>query len=153
MFNVEKDWFTKAGLRAVCIWLDGCRHRCGYVGLTKEHPLYNKGYSEHCDCLLPLVEKRLDSPVDKMGPILLFCCTSKEPSELNRPEIIFEVHGSLTFSGGDEKYPVKEKDIWWFGFDCGHSGDASKYSGGIERTTEYVVDECESLAKQLKEIV
>jgi len=31
------------------------------------------------------------------------------------PEIIFEVHGSLTFSGCHSDLDSK---FWWFGFDC-----------------------------------
>ncbi len=155
-YQIEKTWITNSGLKAVCLWVESCGHRCGYVGLPKElnHPLYGKSYSEHCDCLLSLVEKRLHSPVGKMNPIVMFCSMGKNQenlSEFNTPDFIFDVHGSLTFSGGSGKYPIEEKDMWWFGFDCGHAGDKSKYSlygEGEERTVDYVISECESLAEQ-----
>lgn len=52
-------------------------------------------------------------------------------------------------------YPAKG-DEWWFGFDCAHTGDKtmhSFYSDGVKRTADYVIAECESLARQLSDIV
>ena len=60
-----------------------------------------------------------------------------------------------------------ESDLWWLGFDCGHSGDAQdpellEHFGttvyawnydGVVRTKEYVENECKSLAEQLVLIV
>lgn len=62
-----------------------------------------------------------------------------------------DVHGGLTYSAKGE-YPV-ESDLWWLGFDCAHAGDFEGGSclGKPLRTLEYVVQECESLAKQLQE--
>lgn len=66
-----------------------------------------------------------------------------------------DVHGGLTYSGGDGLYPIeydKEK-LWWFGFDCMHFGDlrlGRYYSAGSHRSLEYIENECESLAEQLK---
>jgi hypothetical protein len=76
------------------------------------------------------------------------------------------VHGGLTFSsrGYDDDYPVVSQ-LWWFGFDCAHAGDAKDESliseqykplflrphllSGTVRTLEYCINECEHLAKQL----
>src|SRR5262249_8204209 len=67
---------------------------CGYVGVSDIHPLYGKG----CN-------------------------------------IDVQVHGGLTFVGGcdysaDESThichvpgPGEPDNVWWFGFDCAHSGD------------------------------
>jgi hypothetical protein len=72
---------------------------------------------------------------------------------------IIDVHGGLTYAGGGE-YPIKS-NLWWFGFDCGHFGDAAdpelnptvlenfNMDSGSIRTTEYVAAECEKLAEQL----
>lgn len=59
-------------------------------------------------------------------------------------ECDIEVHGGLT-------YASKEGDFWVLGFDCAHSGDATKSwpEGGTFRTVEYVEAECRSLAEQL----
>lgn len=64
------------------------------------------------------------------------------------PEMIFEVHGGLTFSGNDHP---EATDGWWFGFDCGHAGDATPIGlgEGKQWSTDEVAAECESLAQQL----
>jgi hypothetical protein len=54
--------------------------------------------------------------------------------------------------------PGEPDNVWWFGFDCAHSGDHSpaydrgpRYRG-IYRTLEYVRGQCRSLAKQLADV-
>ena len=82
--------------------LDAMIHRnpmgalCGYVGVGPDHPLHGKDY-------------------DTINP---------------------DVHGGLTFADGcadgDDPsegvchvpQPGRPDDVWWFGFDCGHQGDA-----------------------------
>lgn len=71
-----------------------------------------------------------------------------------------EVHGGLTYADGDSDYPAESDGLWWFGFDCAHSGDgllSGAYSvlreyhmGNPVRTKKYVVAECEVLALQLR---
>jgi hypothetical protein len=51
--TVLKDWITKEGYRVVVLRVS-MGHNCGYIGVTKDHPLYGKTYSQHCDCLVPL---------------------------------------------------------------------------------------------------
>jgi len=55
------------------------------------------------------------------------------------------VHGGLTYSN-------KDKHGWIVGFDCAHDGDfcpAFPYFGGIYRTKEFVICECEKLAEDV----
>lgn len=159
-YAVERDWTTAAGLRAVVIMGD-LGHRCGYVGIPAEHPLYEVDYGEKS----PHLKLDPERSTEKMSPIQILCGAGKDMAELNSPEYVFEVHGGLTFSSkGRGKYPV-ESDLWWFGYDCGHAGDApapdsklasyrmAGFEGDIHRTLEYCVGECESLAKQLSEVV
>jgi len=50
-------------------------------------------------------------------------------------------------------------DVWWFGFDCAHSGDDWSFSqpsrfryrdrDGTYKDIEYVTGQCDSLAQQL----
>jgi hypothetical protein len=143
MFKVEKDWISEAGLRCVAIRGGAMNHRCGYVGIGRDHPLYEVGYMDESDALKRRAEEALEGPIGKRGVIPAFC-TNGKPT----PDFVFDVHGSITYSGGNDGYPVKDPDIWWFGFDCNHYGDDEP--GG--RSLEYVVGECESLAAQLMEV-
>jgi len=118
---VEKVWTTKAGLLAAVIF-QPMGHRCGYVQVS-------------------------------------------EAIELDYDDDLFddiEVHGGLTFGDNLNRF-----EGYWLGFDCAHVGDGydketfRKYYGkefpyfyestGCKvRDLNYVVDECESLAEQLK---
>lgn len=162
-FQVERDWITAAGLRAVVIMGDR-GYRCGYVGVPVGHPLHGCDYSEPAECLaFPSGE-----PIGKRGIIPLLCSDGEA-----RPDVVFDVHGGLTFSGGRQDYPVAGTDLWWFGYDCAHCDDApspeyteaqrEKYPDkdfmwrvpydAEHRTLEYCVAECESLARQMVERV
>lgn len=49
-------------------------------------------------------------------------------------DIPVNVHGDLTFSkkgGENDKWPNPE--LWWIGFDCGHSGDLIPYGNCFDR--------------------
>lgn len=71
------------------------------------------------------------------------------------------VHGGLTFSESGEQMGWDE-DLWYFGFDCAHSGDLvpelNKYrsdsfsSQDVYRTVDYVHAELDSLFAQLQEL-
>ena len=160
-YEIEKDWITQAGLRAVVtVSKSGERktHRCGYVAITPDHKLYKVGYSEQVDCISS--EDANTATIGKKSPILAFtasCRADTQDSVRRSPDIIFDVHGGLTYSGGNENYPVESKDSWWFGFDCAHAGDGQiepterdkLFYDGPARDLCYVEAECESLAKQL----
>jgi len=142
-YETEVDWTTESGLRAVAIMLDSPHHRCGYVGIPKDHPLYGVGYSDKSPALESCVESVENGPVGDRGVMSIFLMAGRgvEPS----PADIFDVHGSLTYAGG-ENYPV-ESDLWWFGFDCGHCDDSLATC-----TLDYVRDHCEGLAQQLSTV-
>jgi hypothetical protein len=107
---IEKIWTTLSGFSAAVVLNNKLQHRCGYVGIDKENPLYEIDYNE-------------------------------------LENYIF-VHGGLTYSG---YLDFLQKDLWYFGYDCGHSMDKNIINpNGIERTLNYCVDECENLANQLK---
>lgn len=150
-YEVEKDWETKSGLRAVAILITG-RHRCGYVGVPKDHPLFGFEYHDHCPALADAFEKAKQGPLGKRGLISVICSDGEKASM----DIVFDVHGGVTYTGESDNYPV-ESDLWWIGFDCAHAGDGSldsrlSFSDGPVRSLDYVVSECESLANQIKEI-
>ena len=43
MHTVEKTWLTKAGLQAAVLFVNDS-HRCGYVAVTDENPLWWFGF-------------------------------------------------------------------------------------------------------------
>lgn len=161
-YTVEKEWISD-GYICVVIMTD-IGHRCGYVGIPTKHPLYGKDYHKDCRHLRTKAKELHNEAIGKRGIIPVFCWDGKEAS----PEIVFDVHGGLTFSSnklrrGDE-YPIKRRGTWWFGYDCAHAGDAKDLSvvspqlreieeryptGGELRSLDYCITECESLARQL----
>jgi hypothetical protein len=145
MNAVEKDWITVCGLRAVVI-RTSIGHRCGFVGITSKHPLFGTTYGQHSDVLKEAYDKVMAKPLGKRGIMTILCMDGR-----CSPEIVFDVHGSITYSGGCKDYPTDwnekhpDERLWWYGFDCAHAGDND--DGG--RSLEYVEGECESLARQL----
>ena len=86
------------------------------------------------------------------------------------PERIFKVHGGITYSRechGKICHKTDNGDhVWWFGFDCAHAGDKTHFTKksleiesafsdlhktDVYRDVNYVMGECKSLAKQLKQ--
>ena len=169
-YVVERE-FEHAGYKCVVIF-GSIGHRCGYVGIPKNHPLYGKDYSDYLEIKKADVG---DREVSGIFP-LLGACLDKD--ERVRIEAYFQCHGGITFSDGgvNSGYPINS-DLWWFGFDCGHVGDKPDLEYAIEKfpkhinelrirkqiddlypiegdivcTEEYVADECKKLAEQLKE--
>lgn len=148
-FVVEKDFLTEAGLRAVIIYTHN-HHRCGYVGVSPEHPAYGKGYSTQLDCITQ--EEVTNVELGKKSSLLLLTAalgSDEEYKKIRRSiDILIDVHGGVTYSGGNNDYPVKADNIWWFGFDCSHDGDDAV--GG--QSLEYCIAECESMAQQLSQL-
>lgn len=144
-------------------------HRCGYVGVKKTSPLFKVNYSDNLK-KPELLEELKQTTFGKRGVMELFCWDGERTS----PSILFDVHGSITYSDGLGCWPVtRGYPLWWFGFDCAHYGDAKDwntvakywgegeeiqkmydidmefYTGGIIRTKEYVIQECKNLAEQI----
>ncbi len=133
-YVIEKEWVTEEGYLAA-VTLSSIGHRCGYVGITEEHRFFKKKYSD------------LD----------------------------INVHGGLTYSKIASTYPSPSfEGLYTLGFDAGHVWDARDFEAlqryklnqeqkdFIEwlkkcevdntsiRTLDYMVNECNSLSKQLK---
>lgn len=129
----------KSGLPCLAVRHPSSGHWCGYVGIVEGHPLFGVSYSS---CPQNCEESWCD----------------------HRPDSLLGVHGGVTFSDycqpehketgvchiPDEGEPDR---VFWFGFDCAHSGDLSPAYDRIERgqyrSLEYVKGQCASLAAQL----
>lgn len=100
---------------------------CGYVGVPPNHPYWHDSYDM---------------------------------------DLGLGAHGGLTFAdfcSGDEEHGIchvpaegEPKNVWWFGFDCAHSGDympsdkyGLNYGDSTYRDLAYVQQECTQLAAQL----
>jgi hypothetical protein len=70
-----------------------------------------------------------------------------------------KVHGGVTYTGRRKFKQQNYTADYVVGFDCGHDGDLVPYLydhnpfiGGSYKDIEYVTNECQKLAKQLKEL-
>jgi len=145
-----EELFYHKGLKCVVVFTN-MGHRCGYVGVPPDHPLYGKDYGD----VYPPVHGGLTYSA-KGGQATY-------------------VHGGTTYTEKEAlslTYPTNQIDpIWWFGFDCRHYEDAidldaaDKYlsrtnfeyvkqtllfSTGTIRTKEFVIEECKVLAEYLQ---
>lgn len=128
---------------------------CGYVQLPADHPLHGISYSDDVPARLQgAAEAVMEGEVGKRGPMNVF---SMALGGKARSGDLFNVHGSITYSGAD--WPGAG---YWYGFDCSHCDDlapGSDDSGYAEtfgkqyRTFEYVQGECRALARQLQGLV
>ena len=169
-YRIEK-LFYQNNYKCVVI-LTTMGHRCGYVAVNEDHPLYEVDYTQDIGSPL-LLEQVKSSPVDEINLINAFCWDGKT----SQVSMLCNVHGGVTYSGGTKTYPTNQIDpVWWFGFDCAHLGDAkdfkalkkilphTKYNHRVEcaygflseesviRDSDYVERECRNLANQLEQI-
>jgi hypothetical protein len=129
--NRESTGTTLAGY-PFATWINQMGYRTGYVGVPKDHPAHGLDYYPEGDGEVEAAVRKID------------------------------VHGGLTYADGKNNYPLEQnpEDLWWFGFDCAHLGDAPipgytpypEYMDGITRSLQYVQQECENLAQQLKDM-
>lgn len=169
-YTVEQDFISEEGLRCIGIAITDMGHRCGYVGVPKGHVLYGIKYSENLPDAVSFVTEEIlnNAEIGSRGAIPVFFSAFSGNS--NRLDVVIDVHGSLTYSGGGEgnTYPVPDTDLWWFGFDCAHCDDGKDFSimdeltqkqyaeglrwnsgTGTVRSKKYVESHLRLLARQL----
>lgn len=155
--DVVNDWTTKAGLRAVVLFIKDSHH-CGYVAIPKDHPLHGVAYNtKHVALRWDHLQSQT---IGKRGVLPVFCAALRDESEQHvSPDVYFDVHGSITYSDGGDDYPARGDGLWWFGYDCSHAGDLTKRDEregwgreGVFRDADYCIEECESLASQLEAV-
>ena len=155
---------------------------CGYVGVSRGHPCYGKDYDDvtvEVHWGLTFASKCAPEP-------------TREHWEKWRAHAISRKDEARRFPIGDAARLLKERakeiadydayvvwatgayichkvedgeddDVWWFGFDCAHSGDVSPAFENLTRCglsnrddtykdLDYVTREVESLARQLRDL-
>lgn len=93
-YIIERE-FEHAGYKCVVIF-GSIGHRCGYVGIPKNHPLYGKDYSDHLEIKKADVG---DREVSGIFPLLGACLDEDERIQI---EAYFQCHGGITYAGGGE---------------------------------------------------
>ena len=136
------------------IWEHSLGHLCGYLGIPPMHPWYG----HHYDDLDVDVHGGLTfGAASRYGhPATVAWLAKREaaatgPSFYTRRLALEQEH-----AGQATNYPIEtEMDIWWLGFDCAHSGDASRpgsgyqsIGGGVFRDESYVRGELADFARQ-----
>ncbi len=135
------EWRDEAtGLPCLAVRHSSAGHWCGYVGVAPGHSWHGKDYDQ---CTEP-------TPCDDTW------CSHSAGSRA-------DVHGGLTYAKACHgnvchvPAPGEPDDVWWFGFDCAHSGDLSPahtWARSREweeyRDLDYVRGECARLAQQVK---
>ena len=131
--KIEKQFVTEAGFEAFVVLNEttNSKWRCGYVIIPEESSLFKMDVSYSIN----LYDIDLDDPniITKLKQQQKLCNV--------------DVHGGITYN---DLYDVKDKGYcigYCIGFDCAHCQDTFEV-----QTLEYCINECESLAKQLKEI-
>lgn len=142
-YIIEKEWISNS-LKCMVVFQKG-GYRCGYVEVPQTHPLFGKHYNNYINDSINVEIKDF-----------------------------FNVHGGITFSGECSEQSANHN--WFFGFDCAHWNDKIDFdlaekcfpeektlysilkNTSINSTSEktcsiktldYVVEQCESLVKQL----
>lgn len=147
---------TSRGMDWACLIMDG-GWRCGYVRIPEGHPLHGVSYNAPAPGVT--WDDLKNEAIGKRGVLEVFCSSLDEPPRLG---VLFNVHGSLTFS--DDLAHIGLPG-WWLGFDCNHAGDRADpelasdgsklYAGwsfqreGEIRSREYVIFECVQLIEQI----
>jgi len=150
--EIEKEGIYK-NIKYVCVFIYDMGHRCGYVGFPKDSIFYGIQYNENISEKFNISRKKFNNTELGKKSILSIFFSKSGSIELQQ---LIDVHGSITYSSGNKEYPIKS-DLWFFGFDCAHSGDGKdlkkasnvikeielKYpTNGIIRDLEYVENEC-----------
>ena len=129
--TIEKQFVTESGFEAFVVLnkTTSMSWRCGYVIIPEESSLFKMDVSYDVYYCVNLYDLDLDDPniIAKLKQQQKIC-------NIN-------IHGGITYN---DFYDDKG---YCLGFRCTHSEDTIEV-----QTLEYCISQCESLAKQLKEI-
>lgn len=149
-WNDEPDTedFEHAGLTCRIVRTKSTGALCGYVRVPQSHPLHEVEYNAPVpESLKGVGQSILSGTIGKRGIMSVITANL----DVLSVDLLFDVHGSLTFSGELHGFPGSH----WYGFDCGHYRDLlpaflkDAEHDCMYRDIEYVRGECRSLAEQI----
>ncbi|WP_064830964.1 hypothetical protein [Rhizobium phaseoli] len=139
VWDLEPDQksFIHAGLRCelrrgpVGAW-------CGYVGVDEAHPWFGKHYDAVVDGVPPE-----NATIAELG-VMSALFSGQDIDDVNRRApicLLVPCHEGLTYANKGSHIEPDSK-LWWFGFDCSHSGDLSpksiiSFDDDVYRDIEY----------------
>lgn len=154
---------------------------CGYVAVPPGHVLHGKKCSDRVQIPDAWRERVVD--LDKTSVMGLFveACGEAGADGCASMDCVLQVHGGVTYASACQgelchvPKPGEPDNVWWIGFDCGHSGDLlpgmlamekqhgwdapdhplslrSYRSRDVYRDQAYVTQETKNLAEQLREL-
>lgn len=136
---MDDTFFEHAGLKCKVVYRD--RFRCGYVGIDERHPLHGKDYNDYIPSRAT-ADREFDLSDRGSAPVMAALTVDPEKSDAGMWPISLALvaHGGITFASTFDH----DKELWWFGFDCGHAGDTAENC-----PPEYVKAQTKRLAEQL----
>ncbi len=147
---LDRKFWTDPETNYLClIWRHQMGHWCGYVAVLPEHPAYHDqrdtdfevhgGVTFNATSPKFILDSLLDDPLGK---------------ELSKQEELGPFRDWLL----EQDIASGILDAVWIGFDCAHVDDLNPsypldfHQFGEYRNVEYVMAECQNLAKQLYQI-
>lgn len=169
-------WMTEAGYHALALRVE-MGNWCGYVVLPSNHPWFGKQYSWCTEGCRAKKQEPWPEAIPQPSPGMLkrmrYLHLHDCGDYMHSPEGKLDVHGGVTYAGDPSHLrhipPDFPRGKWWaFGFDCAHymdrmpgmeammariapDLDQSHHEHDEYRTLEFVQQNCEDLAKQLRE--
>lgn len=160
--TVPAPW-THEGFDCAIVRQSELGHLCGYVRIPGGHPLFGVAYDDPVPESLAEVAKTVeDGPIGKRGVMDVFL---RALSGEMKAGMLLDVHGGVNFSRAIEAPDDYLPPGFWYGFDCAHADDLMPWmherypdllrfgKRGVYRDVPYVRAECESLARQLADLL
>jgi hypothetical protein len=144
--------------------MDACINRvkhsgclCGYVGVDAAHPWFGKEYSAQVKATAEQLAAPIDTDRISILAVFLMAMGSEAPADEANIDCLVRVHGGVTYADKGREEFGEDPGLWYFGFDCSHSGDLSpsydfSFRDGEYRDVNYVRSEIESMSAQLANV-
>ncbi|HNV63469.1 MAG TPA: hypothetical protein PKN54_11075 [Candidatus Cloacimonas acidaminovorans] len=141
-FTLAKE-FTYKGYNCFIVNSSG-GWRNGYVEIPKDNLFFGKSFGDE----VPIKKETImGQSLGKRSPISMLCFAT-DNSENLQIDMLFNVHGGITYGDKDLK-PVDKNNSWFIGFDCNHLGDGKDYSIMDERSLNFEKEFCSNFGNDV----